>query len=1367
MSRAARVEEVYDSDPEEVAPSDGPSTGFANDSIISPAGISTSSMPTRPPPEPTREIPKHYQCLYPVYFDKSRSRAEGRKVGAELAVENPLARDIVDAVQMMGLTVGFEPEKLHPKDWANPGRVRVMLKDESGQLVNPQIKNKHHLYILVAQYLKAHPTTEESPYRLRIRGLPVPEKLPAAPPAPRGWKIGKILPIHSPAYSGGGVSDNPLQDAMAEMQNMQGMPGMPEIPGMANLANMMGGLGTMNTSPPPSNTSNPGQASPGSKSSLRHISYDNTPASASSSSTAAPRAGKLGARQITRNRASYSCHTCRRRKVKCDKVHPICGNCIKNETECIYNVSASKDAEARNEQEKDGHGVKRRRGSSQQLKEEDIDDLQSVYGHLSQSGSSEQRLGSQGIEARLDKLTSMIERLSKTNSQALDPSEKLLLLQNAGLESSNGEPRLANAAASKASHSARSDSPRRVADSSGDEFPIPAGHATDLVDPVGSLNLGHLSLEDGGRSRYVGTTYWAYISHEINELNQLLRVQNRSHNERASNDTSVEDTTTETTEATPNHHWKPAPDDLGELAADKASGGEKFQKSVLFPSGESPSVKDKVVEPEMLENMPTKRQSHILYKGFMSGIHAITPVIHPPTIHKLYYSFWDWYDSSSYSGDPCPDPSFIPLLYAIWYGGSVTISLRTIKAEFGASSRSTLSKAYNDEVTRWLTKISFPRSPSLQGLAAYLLVQTILAKEEEPLTSSLFVSLAMRVAQTMGLHRDPANFGIGPCEAEYRRRIWWHIVHMDGVVAMSSGLPPLVSDENYWDVRDSSEVKDTLLGTPEAEKYERLVMTGLRLPDTPDDPTICGGPSMVNVYYLAARGKYTMARAVRRILKIQLGTKPLTRRDMEELRSTLVELQQNLNSIISRIPEAEATEVSSVPSNRSWSTSSLAENRNNDVELPGEGPNGCPEQYHSPVLVSFHKWARIVLSLFIDKAFCVAYQPFLKNAKSRIWPAARQSALRHCHGFMEKFVSLATDPDFQPFQWSWPGNHQPMHATMIMLIDLYERPYSLEAPKSRAYIDRIFSMTGPDGGVVGGEDGISTQRPLKDGGREAWDMIRRLRQQAWQRAGLDPHRLWSEQAQIQAGVTPNVDDHTSAPDSTSAEAASRRQPSKLFHNMAESPLRPSSLRYQLPSPFNHYDQRSPSQPDTHQTLPTSPHPHPRPSLSSTSPIDQQHPREHSSPSPNAHPSPSTPSPANINRLLPPDLNPTTTFTFNQSSKPPAPTGVPPPAGPPALPAFLVDTAAGSPTTQTMTGVPTPPSMVDPNLNFDWDQWDAVFGQHLPVADELMELDPVTGLDFGDLGTDGGNRSDSGRGGLAEFTSGAASETHHRSEWAGY
>ena len=69
----------------------------------------------------------------------------------------------------------------------------------------------------------------------------MPEKLPDPPAAPRGWKMSKILPIHSPAYSGGGVTDNPFKEAMAEMQNMQGMPGVPNLPNIPGMPGMSGG----------------------------------------------------------------------------------------------------------------------------------------------------------------------------------------------------------------------------------------------------------------------------------------------------------------------------------------------------------------------------------------------------------------------------------------------------------------------------------------------------------------------------------------------------------------------------------------------------------------------------------------------------------------------------------------------------------------------------------------------------------------------------------------------------------------------------------------------------------------------------------------------------------------------------------------------------------------------------------------------------------------------------------------------------------------------------------------------------------------------------------------------------------------------
>jgi signal recognition particle subunit SRP19 len=185
----ARIEEVSDSDPSEGIISDvdedfderdilrarpgqaQPASSFLSSSLsrnnaVHPAAIPASKL--NPPPfAPPRGNPsminpsaipsaagstqfqhteddskyKDFQCIYPVYFDKSRSRGEGRMVGKELAVENPLAREIVNACGRLRLETLFEPAKCHPKDWANPGRVKVKLK--GGQ--NSTIKNSEQI----------------------------------------------------------------------------------------------------------------------------------------------------------------------------------------------------------------------------------------------------------------------------------------------------------------------------------------------------------------------------------------------------------------------------------------------------------------------------------------------------------------------------------------------------------------------------------------------------------------------------------------------------------------------------------------------------------------------------------------------------------------------------------------------------------------------------------------------------------------------------------------------------------------------------------------------------------------------------------------------------------------------------------------------------------------------------------------------------------------------------------------------------------------------------------------------------------------------------------------------------------------------
>lgn len=144
-----RVEEVSESesesdpsieDPSEYAPS------LIRPSHIPPPSSSRQQQPQfQPPPNPPpttqdTEAHKHYQCIYPLYFDAARTRAQGRRVGKEQAVDNPLARTIVDAVAALALQTVFEPGKMHPRDWGNPGRVRVLLK-EGGRTTNRNIKN--------------------------------------------------------------------------------------------------------------------------------------------------------------------------------------------------------------------------------------------------------------------------------------------------------------------------------------------------------------------------------------------------------------------------------------------------------------------------------------------------------------------------------------------------------------------------------------------------------------------------------------------------------------------------------------------------------------------------------------------------------------------------------------------------------------------------------------------------------------------------------------------------------------------------------------------------------------------------------------------------------------------------------------------------------------------------------------------------------------------------------------------------------------------------------------------------------------------------------------------------------------------------
>jgi signal recognition particle subunit SRP19 len=82
-----------------------------------------------------------WTCLYPIYIDAKRPYGTGsRRISREKSVWWPLSQDIADATHRLQLNTIHEANKMHPKDWDNPGRVRVEWK-RNGKLINPAIKS--------------------------------------------------------------------------------------------------------------------------------------------------------------------------------------------------------------------------------------------------------------------------------------------------------------------------------------------------------------------------------------------------------------------------------------------------------------------------------------------------------------------------------------------------------------------------------------------------------------------------------------------------------------------------------------------------------------------------------------------------------------------------------------------------------------------------------------------------------------------------------------------------------------------------------------------------------------------------------------------------------------------------------------------------------------------------------------------------------------------------------------------------------------------------------------------------------------------------------------------------------------------------
>lgn len=125
------------------------------------------------------ELIIRWNSLYPIYFDAKVSIAKGRRVPREYALWWPQAQHLSIACRNLGLQSCLEvskrrrsrplkdkinrtddqPTRTHPADFENPGRVKVLFK-ENGKYLNPIIKNRtSRILVLLSLFNRCHPSS--------------------------------------------------------------------------------------------------------------------------------------------------------------------------------------------------------------------------------------------------------------------------------------------------------------------------------------------------------------------------------------------------------------------------------------------------------------------------------------------------------------------------------------------------------------------------------------------------------------------------------------------------------------------------------------------------------------------------------------------------------------------------------------------------------------------------------------------------------------------------------------------------------------------------------------------------------------------------------------------------------------------------------------------------------------------------------------------------------------------------------------------------------------------------------------------------------------------------------------------------------
>ncbi|CAK7243435.1 MAG: hypothetical protein STHCBS139747_004957 [Sporothrix thermara] len=194
---------------------------------------------------------------------------------------------------------------------------------------------------------------------------------------------------------------------------------------------------------------------------------------------------------------------------------------------------------------------------------------------------------------------------------------------------------------------------------------------------------------------------------------------------------------------------------------------------------------------------PSTQLALQLWSIYVKAVDPVLKILHIPTVQTTVVA--------TILNPVSAAPSTLALTLAIYYAALTADPTVLPAAEI--ETQLSRCRAALDTLLTVTHLVARPDMSYLQALAIYV---TCLRVHEAGRRVWVLNGLAIRLAQSMGLHRDGAHLRLAPFDTEMRLRLWWHLCVLDSRAPEDQGLQPTIAVAN-WELRLPRNVNDAQL----------------------------------------------------------------------------------------------------------------------------------------------------------------------------------------------------------------------------------------------------------------------------------------------------------------------------------------------------------------------------------------------------------------------------------------------------------------------------------------------------------------------------------------------------------------------------